>query len=113
MMPPNVGSGCVIHANDSASPFHSSETGVGPIPSSKTKSFCPRAIVPSAASANVEPIVGWPAIGSSSPGVKIRIFTSPPRSGGKMKVHSEKFISRVIACIISVVRPPGSGKTAS
>jgi hypothetical protein len=45
--------------------------------------------------------------------VKIRIRTSPPDSGGKMNVHSEKFISRVMACIISVVIEPGSGKTAS
>ncbi len=79
---------------------HSSDTGVGPTPSSKTKSVRPGAIVPSAASANVEPIVGWPAIGSSSPGVKMRILMSPPRSGGKMNVHSEKFISRVIACMV-------------
>ena len=43
------------------------------------------------------PIVGWPAIGSSSPGVKIRIRKSPPASGGKMNVDSEKFISRAIA----------------
>ncbi len=52
------------------------------------------------------PIVGWPAIGSSSPGVKMRIRTSVPGvSGGKMNVHSEKFISRVIVCICSVVSP--------
>jgi hypothetical protein len=30
-----------------------------------------------------------------------------------MNVHSEKFISRVIDCISSVVNPEGSGKTAS
>ena len=28
-------------------------------------------------------------------------------------MHSEKFISRVIACMSAVVRPRGSGKTAS
>ena len=33
-------------------------------------------MTPARASANVLPIVGWPAIGSSSPGVKIRMRTS-------------------------------------
>ena len=52
------------------------------------------------------PIVGWPAIGSSSPGVKIRIRTSVPgRSGGSTNVVSEKFISLAIACIVSVGQP--------
>jgi hypothetical protein len=63
--------------------------------------------------ANVEPLVGCPAIGSSSPGVKIRMRTSPEPSRGKMNVLSEKFISRAIVCIKSVVRPSGSGNTAS
>ena len=52
-------------------------------------------------------------MGSSLPGVKMRMRTSPPCSAGRMNVHSEKFISRVIACMSAVVRPPGSGKTAS
>ena len=56
-------------------------------------------MTPSIASANVLPIVGCPAIGSSSPGVKIRIRTSPPRSGGKMNVDSEKAISLAMRCI--------------
>jgi hypothetical protein len=82
------------------------------------KSVVPGAIVPSAASAKVLPIVGWPAIGSSEPGVKIRIFTraGPPGvapSAGKMNVLSEKFISRAIACICSVESPSGAGNTAS
>ena len=46
------------------------------------------------------PIVGCPAIGSSVPGVKMRMRMSvPAASAGRMKVHSEKFISLVIACI--------------
>ena len=56
------------------------------------------------------PIVGWPAIGSSSPGVKIRMRTSPPRSAGKMKVDSEKFISLAMTCICFVVRSPRLGE---
>ena len=59
-------------------------------------------MTPVRASANVLPIVGWPAIGSSSPGVKIRIRTSVPAvSGGSTNVVSEKFISLAIACIVS------------
>ncbi len=54
---------------------------------------------PSSASANVDPIVGCPAIGSSSAGVKMRIRTSPVPSAGKTKVDSEKFISAAIRCI--------------
>ena len=70
-------------------------------------------MTPSADSANVLPITGWPAIGSSSPGVKIRMRMSPAFSRGKTNVHSEKFISRVMACIISVGIEPGVGNTAS
>ncbi len=62
-------------------------------------------MVPSIARAKVLPIVGCPAIGSSSPGVKMRIRTSPPRSGGKMNVVSEKAISLAMRCIWSVVNP--------
>ena len=52
------------------------------------------------------PIVGCPAIGSSSPGVKIRMRTSVPgRSGGSTNVVSEKFISLAIACIVSADSP--------
>ncbi len=110
---PKVGSSCVIHANVSPAASHSSETGVGPTPNSNTNCSRPLAIVPSIAKANVLPIVGCPAIGSSVPGVKIRIFTSPGPSLGKMNVDSEKFISFAIVCIVLVSRFPGSGKTAS
>src|SRR5450759_3633303 len=59
-------------------------------------------------------MVGWPAIGNSSAGVKIRMRASVPfRSGGRIKVDSEKFISFAIACIVSAVRPRASRKTAS
>ena len=71
-------------------------------------------MTPARASANVLPIVGWPAIGSSSPGVKMRIRTSVSgRSGGSTNVVSEKFISFAIACIVSVDSPRPSRNTAS
>jgi hypothetical protein len=73
----------------------------------------PLAIAPSIASANVLPIVGCPAIGSSLPGVKIRILMSPVPCFGKMNVDSEKFISLAMRCIIEASMSPGSGKTAS
>ena len=58
-------------------------------------------MTPLRASANVLPMVGWPAIGSSAPGVKMRIRTSVSgRSGGSTNVVSEKFISLAIACIV-------------
>ena len=53
------------------------------------------------------PMVGCPAIGSSSPGVKIRMRTSVPAvSGGSTNVVSEKFISFAIACMVSVGESP-------
>ena len=59
-------------------------------------------MTPASASAKVDPTVGWPAIGISRPGVKIRIRMSVSgRSAGRMKVDSEKFISFVTACIVS------------
>ena len=58
-------------------------------------------MTPSCASANVLPITGWPAIGSSLPGVKIRMRISVSgRSAGKMNVLSEKFISLASVCIV-------------
>ena len=60
-------------------------------------------MTPARTSANVVPMVGCPAIGISSPGVKIRMRTSVSGvSGGSTKVVSEKFISLAIACIVSV-----------
>ena len=74
----------------------------------------PGSTTPVRASAKVLPIVGWPAIGSSWPGVKIRMRTSVPAlSGGSTNVVSEKFISFAIACIVSVDRPRPSRNTAS
>ena len=71
-------------------------------------------MTPARASANVVPMVGWPAIGISSPGVKIRMRTSVPGvSGGSTNVVSEKFISFAIACIVSSASPRPSRKTAS
>ena len=69
---------------------------------------------PESASANVDPITGWPANGISPPGEKIRRRTSVPAcSGGKTNVHSENFVSRVIACMAAASSPFGSRKTAS
>jgi hypothetical protein len=93
---------------------HVSATGTGPTPRPNTKRLRPGSITPVRASANVLPIVGWPAIGSSSPGVKIRIRTSVSvRSGGSTNVVSEKFISLAIACIVAVESPRASSTTAS
>ena len=66
------------------------------------------------ASANVLPTTGWPAIGNSLPGVKIRMRTSVPgRSAAVTNVVSAKPISRAICCIVCAARPAASGKTAS
>jgi len=71
-------------------------------------------MTPARARANVLPIVGWPAIGSSTPGVKIRIRASVSGcSAGSTNVVSEKFISFAMACIVSAVRPRPSRNTAS
>ena len=68
-------------------------------------------MTPARASANVLPMVGCPAIGSSAPGVKMRMpDVGVRRSGGRMNVVSEKFISLAIACIVSVVSPRPSRK---
>ena len=71
-------------------------------------------MVPSSASAKVDPTVGCPAIGISRPGVKMRIRMSvSARSAGRMNVDSEKFISRVTACMTVPESPRASVKTAS
>jgi hypothetical protein len=71
-------------------------------------------MMPLRASAKVLPIVGCPAIGSSAPGVKIRMRMSvSDRSAGSTKVVSEKFISFATACIVSAERPRASSTTAS
>ena len=91
-----------------------SVTGTGPMPRPKTNRSRPGSMTPVRASANVLPIVGWPAIGSSSPGVKMRIRTSVPgSSGGSTNVVSEKFISFAIACMVPLDSPRPSSKTAS
>ena len=59
-------------------------------------------------------MVGWPAMGSSAPGVKMRMRTSVPGvSAGSRNVLSEKFISRAMVCIWAWVSPRPSGNTAS
>ena len=66
------------------------------------------------ASAKVLPTVGCPAIGISCVGVKMRIRTSVSGdSAGRMNVLSEKFISRVIRCMVTASMPRPSVKTAS
>ena len=52
----------------------------------------------------------WAAIVFSAPFMRTSV---PVVSAGRMKVHSEKFISRVMVCIIGVSMLPGSGNTAS
>ena len=80
------------------------------MPSSNTHSSRPGAITPSFASANVVPMVGCPATGSSFPGVKIRMRTVPLPSAGNTNVVSEKFISCAIRCIRSTgISRGGSG----
>jgi energy-coupling factor transporter ATP-binding protein EcfA2 len=93
---------------------HVIATGTGPMPQPKVNRCRPGSIAPLRASANVVPIVGWPAVGSSSPGVKMRRRASVPGcSAGSTNVVSEKFISFAIACIVSVGSPRPSRKTAS
>ena len=72
-------------------------------------------MTPSSARAKAEPITGWPANGISLPArPKMRRRRSvPAASAGSANVHSEKFISRVIADMASVARPCGSMNTAS
>ena len=56
-------------------------------------------------------MVGCPAIGNSTPGVKMRMRTSvPSRSFGRMNVVSEKFISRAMVCIMTGVEAAAIGK---
>ncbi len=74
----------------------------------------PGRIKPSSASAKVVPTVGCPAIGSSTPGVKMRMRTSvPAASGGRTNVVSENAISRAMRCICTGARPGPSGNTAN
>ncbi len=91
-----------------------SSTGVGPTPRPNVNRSVPGLITPESASAKVVPMVGWPAIGNSAPGVKMRMRMSVPGvSAGSRNVHSEKFISRVIVCIRAGDIPRASGNTAS
>ena len=111
---PNSGSPCVIHANRSRPLSHSRSTGVGPTFRPNTTRGRPGSRKPVCASANVLPTVGWPAIGISWSGVKIRMRTSVPGdSAGRMNVLSAKFISRAIRCMVSASMPRPSVNTAS
>src|SRR2546427_12857366 len=67
---PNVGFGCVIQTKLSSFFFQVSDTGTGPMPRPNTKPSRSELMTPARARANVLPIVGWPAIGSSAAGVK-------------------------------------------
>ena len=89
---PKIGSRWVIHAKLRSSPAHVSATGTAPMLQPNTNVFRPRSITPARASANVVPIVGWPAIGSSSAGVKIRIRTSVP---GLLRRQQERRLRKV------------------
>ncbi len=111
---PNSGVRCVIHAKSSRAPLHSIETGVGPMFNPNDPIGSIRGDAPSRASANVLPTTGWPAIGSSVPGVKIRMRTSVSgRSAPVTNVVSAKPISRAICCMVGAGSPAASGKTAS
>ena len=89
-----------------APPERSSSTGTMPRPvSSLTTSRSPQ-------STNAVPSTGWPANGSSAPGVKIRIRASPPCSGGSAKTVSERFSSRASRAIVRSSRPVASVNTA-
>ena len=59
---------CVIHAKHSSPSRHASDTGVGPMPRPKISRSRSGPTTPARASAKVVPIVGCPAIGSSSAG---------------------------------------------
>ena len=66
------------------------------------------------ASTNAAPSVGWPANGSSAPGVKIRSFrVLAGLSAGNTNTVSERLSSRAIACINLASSPMAEGKTAS
>ena len=54
---------------------------------------------PSETSVQAVPMLGWPAKGSSTAGVKMRTRASPPASGAVTNVVSERFISVAICCI--------------
>ena len=47
------------------------------------------------------PSVGWPAKGSSLPGVKMRMRASPPSLGASANTVSERFVSRASRCIVA------------
>ena len=60
---------------------------------------------PIAVSTKAHPTVGCPANGSSLPGVKMRQPARATRGFRRQNEHClERFISRVIACIVSVSR---------
>src|SRR5947207_15318924 len=79
-------------ANDGLPSFDLMRTGTGPTPSSRTMRVSSplREISPIDARTNAHPTVGWPANGSSDPGVKMRTRRVLPLcSGGKTKTVSE------------------------
>ena len=109
--PPKLSLGWVIQ-NVSRPLSLTPRTGTGPTPSSSVKSSA--FTIPSSASTHAVPMVGWPANGSSSWGVKMRTFAACARSsGGRMKVVSEKFISRAMRCMAFADRSWPSRTTAS
>jgi hypothetical protein len=78
--------------------------------------FGASASAPTASSTSAVPIpayagTGWPAKGSSDPGVNMRtVQATSDRSGGKTKVVSLRFGSRAIACIVAVASPATWGE---
>ena len=59
------------------------------------------------------PSTGWPANGSSTPGVKIRIATSPPARGASRKTVSATFSSRATRAISAASNGRPSTNTPS
>ena len=105
-----VGIGCSIQPKTIRGPSRSSSTGTTPEPvSSRITIFCS-----GPPSTNALPSVGWPANGSSTSGVKIRIRTSASSTvAGSTKTVSERFISRARRAIVCSSRSRPSVKTAS
>lgn len=114
---PNSGSFAALNWAKSGLPFTARMvTGTGPTPSSSVTrvSEPERLMSPMLASTNAVPMVGWPAKGSSVPGVKMRTLRVCCGSfGGRTNVVSEKLNSRAMRGINSAGRSFAFGKTAS
>jgi hypothetical protein len=91
------------------SPSRCSSIGTTPTPISSRTVESPSAVPIT----NAVPRTGCPANGISFAGVKMRMRTSPPCSGGRTKTVSAKFISLARLCICSAENSRASVKTPS